>query len=186
MRDQTPHPELDPKSYGFTEADMDRPIFIDNVLGLPMASMRQIIEIVKRTYCGTFALQYMHISDPEQASWLKERIEGFGKEIAFTRVACRLLDGDSCRCAQYEIRHQFVPECITLDTKNIERNLYWLPETCAYKLLWQGKPLYDWHPLVSGTAQSVHDAGMSVAGWTVPEFEVDEDDWEDHIIEEPV
>ena len=85
MRDHTPHPELDPRSYGFTDADMDRPIFIDNVLGLQMASMRQIMEIVKRTYCGTFALQYMHISDPEQSSWLKERIEGYGKEIAFTR-----------------------------------------------------------------------------------------------------
>ncbi|AHM04102.1 2-oxoglutarate dehydrogenase E1 component [Roseibacterium elongatum DSM 19469] len=85
MRDQTPHPELDPKSYGFTEADLDRPIFLDNVLGLQMGSIRQILEIVKRTYCGTFALQYMHISDPEQAAWLKERIEGFGKEIAFTR-----------------------------------------------------------------------------------------------------
>ena len=78
-------PELDPKSYGFTEADMDRPIFIDNVLGLQIASIREILAIVKRTYCGTFALQYMHISDPEQANWLKERIEGFGKEIQFTR-----------------------------------------------------------------------------------------------------
>ena len=85
MRDKTPHPELDPKSYGFTEADMDRPIFIDNVLGLQIASMREIVEIVKRTYCGTFALQYMHISDPEQSAWLKERIEGYGKEIGFTR-----------------------------------------------------------------------------------------------------
>lgn len=85
MREKTQHPELDPKSYGFTEADMDRPIFIDNVLGLQIASMRQIIEIVSRTYCGTFALQYMHISDPEQSSWLKERIEGFDKEIRFTR-----------------------------------------------------------------------------------------------------
>ncbi|MFN4193241.1 MAG: 2-oxoglutarate dehydrogenase E1 component [Tabrizicola sp.] len=79
------HPELDPASYGFSEADMDRPIFIDNVLGLSHASMREIIDILKRTYCGTFALQYMHISDPEQASWLKERIEGYGKEIQFTR-----------------------------------------------------------------------------------------------------
>ena len=85
MRETTPHPELDPKSYGFTEADMDRPIFIDNVLGLQMASMREILAIVKRTYCGTFALQYMHISNPEEASWLKERIEGYGKEIGFTR-----------------------------------------------------------------------------------------------------
>ena len=76
---------LDAKSYGFLETDLDRPIFIDNVLGLQIASMRQIVEIVRRTYCGTFALQYMHISDPEQSAWLKERIEGFGKEIKFTR-----------------------------------------------------------------------------------------------------
>ncbi|MFT4151835.1 MAG: 2-oxoglutarate dehydrogenase E1 component, partial [Paracoccaceae bacterium] len=91
MQDDGAHPELDPRSYGFTEADMDRPIFIDNVLGLTHASMRQIVDIVKRTYCGTFALQYMHISDPEQASWLKERIEGYGKEIAFTREGRRAI-----------------------------------------------------------------------------------------------
>ncbi len=83
--ERAPHPELDPASYGFAEADLDRPIFIDNVLGLETASMREIVAIVKRTYCGTFALQYMHISDPVQAAWLKERIEGYGKEIAFTR-----------------------------------------------------------------------------------------------------
>ena len=85
MTERGNHPELEPVSYGFAESDMDRPIFIDNVLGLTHASMREIIDIVKRTYCGTFALQYMHISDPEQAAWLKERIEGYGKEIAFTR-----------------------------------------------------------------------------------------------------
>jgi 2-oxoglutarate dehydrogenase E1 component len=85
MREENPHPELDAKSYGFSDADMDRPIFIDNVLGLTHASMREILDIVKRTYCGTFALQYMHISDPAQAAWLKERIEGYGKEITFTR-----------------------------------------------------------------------------------------------------
>ncbi|MEL6519876.1 MAG: 2-oxoglutarate dehydrogenase E1 component [Pseudomonadota bacterium] len=85
MREEEPHPELDPRSYGFSEADLDRPIFIDNVLGLQIASIRQILDIVKRTYCGTFALQYMHISNPEEASWLKERIEGYGKEIQFTR-----------------------------------------------------------------------------------------------------
>jgi 2-oxoglutarate dehydrogenase E1 component len=85
MAEQTPHPELDPKSYGFTDADMDRPIFIDKVLGLDFANMRQILDIVRRTYCGTFALQYMHISNPEEAGWLKERIEGYDKEIKFTR-----------------------------------------------------------------------------------------------------
>ena len=79
------HDELDPKSYGFDEADLDRPIFIDNVLGLQIATMREITDILKATYCGTFALQYMHISNPEESGWLKERIEGYGKEIQFTR-----------------------------------------------------------------------------------------------------
>ena len=91
MRDDALHPELDPKSYGFSESDMDRPIFIDNVLGLQIASMRQIIDVLKRTYCGTFALQYMHISNPEEAAWLKERIEGYGKEITFTREGRRAI-----------------------------------------------------------------------------------------------
>ncbi|SOB94303.1 2-oxoglutarate dehydrogenase E1 component [Rhodobacter maris] len=91
MRSGDPHPELDPRSYGFTEADMDRMIFIDNVLGLQIASMRQIIDVLKRTYCGTFALQYMHISNPEEAAWLKERIEGYGKEIQFTREGRRAI-----------------------------------------------------------------------------------------------
>ncbi|NDU99949.1 2-oxoglutarate dehydrogenase E1 component [Pseudoroseicyclus tamaricis] len=85
MRGDNTHHELDPKSYGFTDADMDRPIFIDNVLGLEVATMNEILALVRRTYCGTFALQYMHISNPEEAGWLKERIEGLGKEIAFTQ-----------------------------------------------------------------------------------------------------
>ena len=106
-------------------------------------------------------------------------------EVALTRVACRLLDDATCLCAQYPIRHQFVPECIVLKPSNIADNLYWMPETCAYKLLWNGQPLFDWHPLISGHADSVHAAGVSMQGRTVPEFEVDEDDWEDHIIEEP-
>ena len=96
------HPELDPASYGFTEADMDRPVFIDMVLGLEVASMRQIIEIVRRTYCGTFALQYMHISDPEQSAWLKERIEGYGKEIAFTREGRRAILNKLVEAEGYE------------------------------------------------------------------------------------
>ena len=91
LADPEPHPELDPRSYGFTDADMDRPIFIDNVLGLEHASLREILALVKRTYCGTFALQYMHISDPAQSAWLKERIEGFGKEITFTRQGRRAI-----------------------------------------------------------------------------------------------
>ncbi len=85
MREKEAHPELNPANYGFTENDMDRPIFLDNVLGLQVAPMREIVAIVKRTYCGTFACQYMHLSNGEEAGWLKERIEGYGKEIQFTR-----------------------------------------------------------------------------------------------------
>lgn len=107
-------------------------------------------------------------------------------EVALTKVACRLLDDSSCRCAQYDIRHQFVPECIVMTPQNITEHLYWMPQTCAYRLVYEGRPLESWHPLISGTAQSVHDAGVSVQGITVPEFEVDEDDWEEHIIEEPI
>lgn len=107
-------------------------------------------------------------------------------EVALTRVACRLLDDETCRCSQYPIRHQFVPECIVLKPSNLDTHAYWMPKTCAYRLLWQGKPLYDWHPLISGTPDSVHKAGVSVQGWTVSEFETPEEEWEDHVIEEPI
>ena len=105
-------------------------------------------------------------------------------EVAFTNVACRLLDGESCRCGNYAIRKVLVPECVVLTPKTLPDVAYWLPRTCAYRLLHQGDPLQDWHPLISGDPESVHAAGVSVRGWTVPEFEVDEDDWEDHIIDE--
>ena len=110
--------------------------------------------------------------------------DGETGQVVLTRVACRLLDDETCRCAQYDIRHQFVPECIVMSPATIEEHAYWMPRTCAYRLLWGGKPLYDWHPLISGTAQSVHDAGISVQGRTVSEFETPEDEWEEHIIEE--
>lgn len=106
-------------------------------------------------------------------------------EVALTRVACRLFDDSTCRCARYETRHKFVPECITLTPRNLATHLYWVPETCAYKLLYVGKPLHDWHPLISGDPQTVHDAGVSVQHRTLPEATVDEDEWECHVIEEP-
>jgi uncharacterized cysteine cluster protein YcgN (CxxCxxCC family) len=105
-------------------------------------------------------------------------------EVHFTRIACRLLDGETCRCAQYPIRHQFVPECVTLSPSKLPEVSYWLPQTCAYRLLHQGDPLPAWHPLETGDPMSVHLSGNSVRGWTIPEFEVPEEDWEDYIIEE--
>ncbi len=79
-----PWPELDPATYGFGEADMDREIFIDHVMGLESATPRQMLDILRRTYCGTFAIEFMHISNPEQKSWVQQRIEGKDKEIQFT------------------------------------------------------------------------------------------------------
>ncbi|MEM6276436.1 MAG: YcgN family cysteine cluster protein [Pseudomonadota bacterium] len=105
-------------------------------------------------------------------------------EVALTRVACRLLDNDTCRCSQYDIRHHFVPECIRMTPATIPMHSYWLPKSCAYKRLHEGKRLPNWHPLITGTPESVHEAGASVRGWTVPEFEVPEEEWEDYIVGE--
>ena len=106
-------------------------------------------------------------------------------EVALTRVACRLLDCASCLCTRYETRHDYVPECIVLTPKTIKRNMYWLPQTCAYRLRFEGRPLPAWHPLLTGDPESTHRAGVSVRGIAQSEIEVPQDDWEDHIIEEP-
>ncbi len=76
--------ELSAEAYGFTEADYDRPIFIDNVLGLEYATIREMLDILKRTYCSTLGVEFMHISDPEEKGWIQERIEGPDKGIDFT------------------------------------------------------------------------------------------------------
>jgi uncharacterized cysteine cluster protein YcgN (CxxCxxCC family) len=107
-------------------------------------------------------------------------------EVAFTRIACRLLDAENCRCSQYDIRLQFVPECIVLKPATLGDVAYFMPESCAYRRLAEGKPLPAWHPLLTGDPDSVHKARQSVRGWTLPEFEVPEEDWEDYLIEEPL
>lgn len=105
--------------------------------------------------------------------------------VELTRVACQLLDDSTCLCSNYENRHAYVPECIVLKPKNIDKHAYWMPHTCAYRLLWDGKSLFDWHPLISGDPETVHQAGVSIRGKTVAENTISEDDWEDYIIEEP-
>ncbi|MGL4279115.1 MAG: thiamine pyrophosphate-dependent enzyme, partial [Albidovulum sp.] len=85
------HEELHPSSYGFTDADWDRPIFIDKVLGLEFATIRHMLEILRRTYCETIGYEFMHISNPAEKGWLQERIEGENKEIAFTREGKRAI-----------------------------------------------------------------------------------------------
>jgi 2-oxoglutarate dehydrogenase E1 component len=83
--------ELEPHSYGFTEADMDRRIYLDNVLGLEFSSMREIVAILRRTYCQTLGVEFMHISNAAQKAWIQERIEGRDKEINFTREGKRAI-----------------------------------------------------------------------------------------------
>lgn len=88
--------------------------------------------------------------------------------LAFTNVACRLLDAGSCQCSDYPRRRQRVPDCVTL-TPALVREIDWLPPSCAYRRLADGKPLSWWHPLVSGDPDTVHQAGISVRGRTVSE-----------------
>lgn len=89
-------------------------------------------------------------------------------EIIPTRVSCRLFDANLCRCRDYENRKAHVPDCIKLTPGNIE-DLQWMPKSCAYRRLYEGRGLAWWHPLVSGDPMSVHEAGVSVRNQTVPE-----------------
>jgi uncharacterized cysteine cluster protein YcgN (CxxCxxCC family) len=97
-----------------------------------------------------------------------------------TNVACKLLDRVSCQCSNYRGRKAFVPDCVRLTSELVDK-LAWLPSTCAYRLRSEGKPLADWHYLVSGDRESVHKAGISVRGWTISE--ADAGDLEHHLID---
>ncbi|MCW5725158.1 MAG: YcgN family cysteine cluster protein [Maricaulaceae bacterium] len=120
--------------------------------------------------CGKCCL--IQLEDPEEGA------------RAFTSIACRLFDGAACRCTDYANRAERVPDCVVLTPDTIGA-LGWMPKTCAYRLLAEGKPLPDWHPLVSGDPDSVHAYGISVRGRTVSETDVPEEDWERHIRDWP-
>ncbi len=103
-------------------------------------------------------------------------------EISYTEVACRLLDLGTCRCTDYANRKRFVPDCVVLTPRTVAR-LTWLPSSCAYRLVSEGKDLEWWHPLVSGDPETVHRAGVSVRGRAVPEALAG--DLEDHVVRWP-
>ena len=103
-------------------------------------------------------------------------------EISYTEVACRLLDLGTCRCTDYSNRTRFVPDCVVLAPRTVAR-LTWLPSSCAYRLISEGRDLAWWHPLVSGDPESVHRAGVSVRGRAVPEAVAG--DLEDHVVHWP-
>lgn len=102
-------------------------------------------------------------------------------EIHHTSLACDLLDVQSCRCRHYPERHELVPDCIEFDA-DLAATLRWLPSSCAYRRLAEGRGLADWHPLISGSAETVHEAGISVRGRVLHAGCVHEDELELHIV----
>lgn len=112
------------------------------------------------------------------------KIEADDGAVHYTDVACRLLDPRSCRCRDYPRRHQRVPGCARLKPDNIAQ-LGWLPPSCAYRRLAEGRDLPWWHPLRTGTKESVHWAGISVRGRTLSEIEVDEAELWDRCVRWP-
>ncbi len=105
-------------------------------------------------------------------------------EIIPTRVHCRLFDSESCACSNYAQRKRHVPDCIKLTPQNVTE-IKWIPTTCAYRRIAEGKGLAWWHPLISGDPQTVVDVGVSVRGRTVNERDVKADEWEDHVVDWP-
>jgi uncharacterized protein len=122
------------------------------------------------------------LADMSDAQW-ESLCDGCGKcclirlededtgDIYTTDVSCKLLDGVSCRCTDYPNRQNFVPDCVKLTPQNMGE-LGWLPKTCAYRLVAEGKPLFDWHHLISGSLDTIHEAGMSISGKATPEGRV--------------
>ena len=102
-------------------------------------------------------------------------------EVFATQIACRLLDCEQCLCSDYPNRLQHVPDCLQV-TPEIARTASWLPPSCAYRRVAEGRGLAWWHHLVSGSRETVHTAGVSVRGRVMPEQSIDPDDYEEHIV----
>lgn len=112
-----------------------------------------------------------------------EKLQDFHTdEISYTEVACGMLNLETCRCSNYAERQRYMPDCVELTRHNVA-DLKWMPSTCAYRLLAEGKGLPDWHPLITGDPQSTMKAGISVKGLAVAEH--DAGDLEDHIVDWP-
>ena len=109
-----------------------------------------------------------------QCCQLKYRT-GDTNEYVITPVACKFLDLETCRCISYEDRHRLVPDCIEISHENIDSQ-YWLPDTCAYRLIAEGKPLYDWHPLITGNSDAMKQLNVSVADRVLSERDIHKDD----------
>ncbi|KAA0874205.1 YcgN family cysteine cluster protein [Nitrincola tapanii] len=108
------------------------------------------------------------------------------EEVFYTQVVCHLLDDETCRCTRYAERTHLVPSCVQLRPEDVE-SFHWLPPTCAYRLVYEKKPLPEWHPLLSGRSDSVIRAQASVLSvYAVKDNEIEEDELIDYVIEEAV
>ena len=114
---------------------------------------------------------------------LVKLIDDLTDDLHYTTVACKLLDCESCRCGDYENRKSLVEDCVILSPRLIEE-LHWMPTTCAYRLIYEGKDLYWWHPLISGSPNTVHEAGISVRGRVISEREVKDSELPKYIDEQ--
>ncbi len=146
-------------------------------------------KVKRKNYWQRFGL-----GDLTPAEW-EDLCDGCGKcclfkfdsydesKVEFTNVACRLLDCSTCQCKHYEERKNIVHDCVKITPELLEERSYWLPSTCAYRLLHENKPLHDWHHLISGDRNTVHEQGISVRNWVISETDISEHDIQNHIIE---
>ncbi|MEX1197225.1 MAG: YcgN family cysteine cluster protein [Pseudohongiellaceae bacterium] len=145
------------------DPDTTRPRFWE----LPLSSLTRTEWEALCDGCGRCCLHKLQDADTD--------------EVHYTRVVCRYMDQQQCRCTEYPQRQTLVPDCLVLTPDNLSE-LDWIPDTCAYKLRERGEPLPDWHPLMSGSREAMEEAGISVTGKVISETHVHDEGIEEHII----
>lgn len=115
---------------------------------------------------------------------LHKLIDPITNEVGFTWAHCQILDSQSCQCTDYQNRLTLVPGCIKISSKNLPNIVHTLPRTCAYRLVFEGKDLPDYHPLICGSTQLIHELGNSIQGKSVSENDIEDDDLELFLVED--
>ena len=105
-------------------------------------------------------------------------------KVVYTTIACRLFDDTTCKCGNYNIRKKLVSDCVIITNDSLRHSSSWMPSTCAYRLIHEGKKLKKWHHLISGSYETVHNSGVSVRNSTISEFDIPEENWEEYISDE--